>query len=87
MFLHFLFPHSFTANITVGQDEYTYTFKVCDDAGGMKDAGVVQRDKSGKQVRIGNYTATQAFAGSEDHYLQSLNFISGLVSKTLLLKY
>lgn len=42
-----------------------YIFQVCGDAGGMKDAGLVQQEKKdGKQVRIGNYTKTRAIRGS-----------------------
>lgn len=47
------------------KEEYTYVFQVCGDADGMKDAGVVQRGKDGKQVLIGNYSLTQAVRGSE----------------------
>lgn len=57
--------NSFTATTKVGNEEYTYVFQVCGDADGMKDAGVMQRDKEGKKVLIGNYSLTQAIRGSE----------------------
>ncbi|XP_066539257.1 cation-dependent mannose-6-phosphate receptor isoform X2 [Hoplias malabaricus] len=56
---------SFTAKSQDGNDSYEYVFKVCDDAEGMKDAGVVQKDKKGKQTRIGSYTDTQVIEGSD----------------------
>lgn len=60
--------NSFTAQSEEGKDKketYTYVFQVCGDADGMKDAGVVQKDKDGKQVLIGNYNKTQVVKGSE----------------------
>ncbi|KAM9488025.1 cation-dependent mannose-6-phosphate receptor [Clarias gariepinus] len=56
---------NFTAELESDNDKYTYVFQVCGDADGMKDAGVVQKSKDGKQVRVGNYTATQAVHGSD----------------------
>ncbi|XP_016419316.1 cation-dependent mannose-6-phosphate receptor-like [Sinocyclocheilus rhinocerous] len=45
---------------------YLYIFQVCGDAGGMKDAGLVQQEKKdGKLVRIGNYNQTRAIRGSD----------------------
>lgn len=62
----FLFTFiSFTAETKVGNEKYTYVFQVCGDADGLKDAGVVQRDSNGKQVRIGSYSATQVVKGSK----------------------
>ncbi|KAL7874322.1 hypothetical protein SRHO_G00052920 [Serrasalmus rhombeus] len=56
---------SFKAQNTDGNDSYTYVLQICDDADGVKDAGVIQKDKSGKTVRIGNYNATEATAGGD----------------------
>lgn len=56
---------NFTAKTKVAEEDYTYVFQVCGDADGMKDAGVVQRGKDGKQVLIGNYTSAQAFRGTD----------------------
>lgn len=56
--------NSFTAQ-TKEKEKYTYVFQVCGDADGMKDAGVVQRDKDGKQVCIGNYSSSEVVGGSE----------------------
>ncbi|XP_016111656.1 cation-dependent mannose-6-phosphate receptor [Sinocyclocheilus grahami] len=52
---------------TIGKEkEFSYIFQVCGDAGGIKDAGLVQQDiKGGKPVRIGNYTNTHAIRGSD----------------------
>ncbi|XP_062847540.1 cation-dependent mannose-6-phosphate receptor [Trichomycterus rosablanca] len=47
------------------KETYTYVFQVCGDADGMKDAGLVQSNKDGTQVRIGNYTSAQAIKGSD----------------------
>lgn len=60
----FIFPlNSFTAEKP--EDGYVYIFQVCGDAGGMKNAGLVQKDKKdGKLVRIGNYNQTRAIRGS-----------------------
>lgn len=55
-------------NFTAGRpgEDYVYIFQVCGDAGGMKDAGLVQQQKKdGTQVRIGNYTKTRAIRGSD----------------------
>ncbi|XP_027004557.1 cation-dependent mannose-6-phosphate receptor [Tachysurus fulvidraco] len=64
-FLEPLTNQSFTATTKVGNEEYTYVFQVCGDADGMKDAGVMQRDKEGKKVLIGNYSLTQAVRGTD----------------------
>ncbi|XP_060777992.1 cation-dependent mannose-6-phosphate receptor [Neoarius graeffei] len=61
--LELLTNQNFTAQTK--EKEYTYVFQVCGDADGMKDAGVMQRDKNGKQVLIGNYSLTQAVQGSD----------------------
>lgn len=60
----FILPlNSFTAERP--GDAYVYIFQVCGDAGGMKDAGLVQKEKTdGKVVRIGNYNQTRAIKGS-----------------------
>lgn len=65
--LHLL-EHLTNQNFTAkGQqkEQYSYIFQVCGDAGGLKDAGLVQQDKAGKLVRIGNYTKTRAIKGSD----------------------
>ncbi|XP_072534874.1 cation-dependent mannose-6-phosphate receptor [Salminus brasiliensis] len=56
---------SFSVNYTDATDTYTYIFRVCDDAGGVKGAGLIQKDKTGKNTLIGSYTDTQAIAGSD----------------------
>ncbi|KAI4877332.1 hypothetical protein NFI96_017310 [Prochilodus magdalenae] len=56
---------NFTVNITTEGNIYKYTVRVCDDADGVQGAAVVQRDKDGKTVRIGNYNDTEAIAGSD----------------------
>lgn len=64
-FLEPLTNQSFTAETKMGKENYTYVFQVCGDADGMKNAGLVQRDMKGGQVRIGNYNSTQAVKGSD----------------------
>lgn len=65
--------NSFTAQSKKGNEDYTYVFQVCGDADGMKDAGVVQRDKDGKQVLIGNYSLTQAVQGSKQQRVKLMH--------------
>ncbi|KAF6735148.1 Cation-dependent mannose-6-phosphate receptor [Oryzias melastigma] len=36
---------NFTVEHTIGKETYTYVFQLCGDAGGVKDAGVIQIDK------------------------------------------
>ncbi|XP_051720233.1 cation-dependent mannose-6-phosphate receptor [Ctenopharyngodon idella] len=65
--LHFLEPltnKNFTAK---GQEKepYEYIFQMCGDAGGKKNAGLVQKDKDGKLVQIGSYSKTRATRGSD----------------------
>ncbi|KAK1795160.1 hypothetical protein P4O66_010339 [Electrophorus voltai] len=55
---------NFTGVTTSGEEYYTYVFQVCGDADGIKEAGVVQKSKTGKQVLVGNYSLTQAIGGS-----------------------
>lgn len=52
---------------TEGQEteKYSYVFQVCGDAGGVKNAGLIQQEKDGKKVQIGNYSKTRAIAGSD----------------------
>lgn len=57
--------NSFTTETKTGKENYTYVFQVCGDADGLKNAGLVQRDMKGNQVRIGNYNSTQAVKGSK----------------------
>ncbi|XP_028833428.1 cation-dependent mannose-6-phosphate receptor [Denticeps clupeoides] len=56
---------TFSVEASVQGDNYTFLFKVCGDADSVKDAGVVQRDKAGKKVMVGNYSATQAIGGED----------------------
>ncbi|CAM4698186.1 unnamed protein product [Leuciscus chuanchicus] len=46
-------------------ETYSYIFQVCGDAGGVKDAGLVQKDKAGKLVSVGSYNKTRAIKGSD----------------------
>ncbi|NP_998370.1 cation-dependent mannose-6-phosphate receptor precursor [Danio rerio] len=52
---------------TEGQEKekYSYIFQVCGDAGGVKNAGLIQQEKGGKTIRIGDYSKTVATAGSD----------------------
>ncbi|KAM7421019.1 hypothetical protein PAMA_015285 [Pampus argenteus] len=54
-------------NLTVkaknGNENYTYVFQLCGDAGGVPGAGVIQ--VSSKTTVIGMYNATQAIGGSD----------------------
>ncbi|XP_026084779.1 cation-dependent mannose-6-phosphate receptor-like [Carassius auratus] len=65
--LHLLEPLTNQTFTTEGKEQdYSYIFQVCGDAGGLKDAGLVQKEKKGeKLVRIGNYTKTRAIRGSD----------------------
>lgn len=56
----------FTLNsFTVAEEEYSYIFQVCGDAGGVKGAGLVQQEKkTGKHVQVGCYNQTRAIKGS-----------------------
>ncbi|XP_016414019.1 cation-dependent mannose-6-phosphate receptor isoform X2 [Sinocyclocheilus rhinocerous] len=65
--LHLLEPLTNQTFTTEGKEkDFSYIFQVCGDAGGIKDAGLVQQDKKGgKLVRIGNYTNTRAIRGSD----------------------
>lgn len=56
---------SFTVEENRQEEAYSYIFQVCGDAGGLKNAGLVQKEKDGKLVRIGNYTNTRAIKGSD----------------------
>lgn len=49
---------------TADDKTYTYEFQVCGDVGGMKGAGLVQKDGT-KTVIIGSYNSTQAIHGSD----------------------
>ncbi|XP_017328863.1 cation-dependent mannose-6-phosphate receptor [Ictalurus punctatus] len=64
-YLEPLANQSFTTETKTGKENYTYVFQVCGDADGLKNAGLVQRDMKGNQVRIGNYNSTQAVKGSD----------------------
>ncbi|KTF81024.1 hypothetical protein cypCar_00015664 [Cyprinus carpio] len=65
--LHLLEPLTNQTFTTEGKEQdYSYIFQVCGDVAGMKDAGLVQKEKKGeKLVRIGNYTNTRAVRGSD----------------------
>ncbi|XP_061574410.1 cation-dependent mannose-6-phosphate receptor [Cololabis saira] len=56
-----------TADVTNGDDSYTYVFQLCGDADGIHLAGVIQKDKKAekKPTVIGRYNATQAIGGSD----------------------
>lgn len=59
---------SFTGNYTNGTTSYTYVLRICDDVEGVPGAGIIQKElKDGKNVvtLIGNYSDTEAFAGSD----------------------
>lgn len=71
--------NSFTAK---GQEkeQYVYIFQVCGDAGGKKNAGLVQKDKDGKLVLIGSYSETRATKGSMLRCLTFRNDMSPFAS-------
>ncbi|KAK7157364.1 hypothetical protein R3I93_008750 [Phoxinus phoxinus] len=47
-------------------EPYSYIFQVCGDVGGLKNAGLVQKnEKDEKLVLIGNYNQTRAIKGSD----------------------
>eukprot|EP00064_Thunnus_orientalis_P013859 superscaffoldBa00002319_g13900 len=48
-------------------EEYTYVFQLCGDAGGVPGAGVIQlgSKKTDKPTVVGSYNATQAIGGSD----------------------
>uniref|UniRef100_A0A1A8BRR6 Cation-dependent mannose-6-phosphate receptor n=1 Tax=Nothobranchius kadleci TaxID=1051664 RepID=A0A1A8BRR6_NOTKA len=57
---------TFTADITDGEDSYTYVFQLCGDAGGVPEAGVIQvNKKTNKMTSIGLYTKTQVIGGNQ----------------------
>ncbi|XP_063342137.1 cation-dependent mannose-6-phosphate receptor [Pelmatolapia mariae] len=56
---------NFTAEDTASNESYTYVFQLCGDAGGVRDAGVIQVDKKQKTTVIGKYTNTRAIGGSD----------------------
>lgn len=58
--------NSFTAT-GKEKEPYTYIFQMCGDAGGKKNAGLVQKDKDGKLIEIGSYSKTRATRGSMLH--------------------
>ncbi|XP_034030455.1 cation-dependent mannose-6-phosphate receptor [Thalassophryne amazonica] len=54
-----------TAKSQTGNDNYTYIFQLCGNAGGVQDAALVQIDKQKKTTVIGKYSASQAIGGSD----------------------
>lgn len=72
--------NSFTVEENRQEEAYSYIFQVCGDAGGLKNAGLVQKEKDGKLVRIGNYTNTRAIKGSMLRCLTFRNDVSAFVS-------
>ncbi|KAI2655507.1 Cation-dependent mannose-6-phosphate receptor [Labeo rohita] len=63
--LHLLEPLT-NRSFTVAEEEYSYIFQVCGDAGGVKGAGLVQQEKkTGKHVQVGCYNQTRAIKGSD----------------------
>lgn len=65
---------SFTAEDKASNESYTYVFQLCGDAGGVRNAGLIQVDKkTQKSTVIGKYTKTQAIGGSKT--LQNLKNI------------
>lgn len=54
-------------------------FQLCGDAGGVKDAGLIQVDKNHKQTVIGKYTATEAKGGSKK-YEKKISFRAVYIS-------
>uniref|UniRef100_A0A673AGE9 MRH domain-containing protein n=1 Tax=Sphaeramia orbicularis TaxID=375764 RepID=A0A673AGE9_9TELE len=47
-----------------GSESYKYIFRLCEDAGGVPEAGVIQIEKQTTTV-IGRYDATEAIGGSD----------------------
>lgn len=65
-FWDLFFFDSFTAEDKVSNENYTYVFQLCGDAGGAPNAGVIQVDKKTKNTTvIGKYTHTKAIGGSK----------------------
>lgn len=57
---------SFTAEDKASNESYTYVFQLCGDAGGVRNAGLIQVEKNTqKPTVIGKYTNTQAIGGSK----------------------
>uniref|UniRef100_A0A673AJ75 Cation-dependent mannose-6-phosphate receptor n=1 Tax=Sphaeramia orbicularis TaxID=375764 RepID=A0A673AJ75_9TELE len=55
---------SFTVETKNGSESYKYIFRLCEDAGGVPEAGVIQIEKQTTTV-IGRYDATEAIGGSD----------------------
>lgn len=65
-FWDLFFFDSFTAEDKASNENYTYVFQLCGDAGGAPNAGVIQVDKKTKNTTvIGKYTHTKAIGGSK----------------------
>ncbi|XP_054904053.1 cation-dependent mannose-6-phosphate receptor [Poeciliopsis prolifica] len=56
-----------SAVIEVDKESYTYVFQLCGDAGGVQNAGVIQKktNSEDKPTIIGSYTSTKAIGGSD----------------------
>lgn len=71
---HCYHGNSFTVDDTTEDESYTYTFKLCADAGGIPGAGVIQVNKKEKKPTIvGRYNSTQAIGGSKFGIFTSFN--------------
>uniref|UniRef100_A0A673AGD5 MRH domain-containing protein n=1 Tax=Sphaeramia orbicularis TaxID=375764 RepID=A0A673AGD5_9TELE len=55
---------NFTVETKNGSESYKYIFRLCEDAGGVPEAGVIQIEKQTTTV-IGRYDATEAIGGSD----------------------
>uniref|UniRef100_A0A3Q0RQM2 Cation-dependent mannose-6-phosphate receptor n=1 Tax=Amphilophus citrinellus TaxID=61819 RepID=A0A3Q0RQM2_AMPCI len=58
---------NFTAETKNANESYKYVFQLCGNAGGVKNAGLIQVDTKQAQnpTVIGKYTSTQAIGGSD----------------------
>ncbi|XP_032410985.1 cation-dependent mannose-6-phosphate receptor isoform X2 [Xiphophorus hellerii] len=61
---------SFSVTVKKEKESYTYVFQLCGDAGGVKNAGVIQQktdsqDKPTITTIVGSYTSTKAIGGSD----------------------
>lgn len=56
---------SFTVKAQNGGENYTYVFRLCEDAGGVSEAGVIQVDNKKNTTIIGKYTDVQLIGSSK----------------------
>ncbi|XP_014840438.1 PREDICTED: cation-dependent mannose-6-phosphate receptor [Poecilia mexicana] len=56
-----------SVEVTEEKEKYTYVFQLCGDAGGVPNAGVIQKtiDSQDKPTIIGSYTSTEVIGGSD----------------------